>query len=95
MSDDSLQLSPTLLKSLQEALQANDPRSSDPAVSVQYLAAVIGYLVAQLDEPRAEREDFLHQLAQFTVSVFQDVDGQRSAAPPPQAATGVWRPGDP
>lgn len=98
MSDDSLQLSGDLIEKLQNVLQEADPRAREPIVGVQYLAAVIGFLVAQMPEPVAQRKDYLSQLAQFTESVFVDVEGRTpSAAPaqPPQEASGVWRPGDP
>ena len=98
MSDDSLQLSGDLIEKLQHVLAEADPRAREPIVGVQYLAAVIGYLVAQMPEPVAQRKDYLSQLAQFTDSVFVDVESRKQAAPPshpPQAASGVWRPGDP
>ena len=98
MSDDSLQLSGDLIEKLQRVLQEADPRAREPIVGVQYLAAVIGYLVAQMPEPVAQRKDYLSQLAQFMDSVFVDVESRnQSAAPaqPPQEASGVWRPGDP
>jgi len=96
MSDDSLQLSPTLLKDLLAVLQNNDPRAQEPPVAVQYLAAVTGYLVAQIDEPRAERQECLRQLAQFTLSVFEDVaEHAERPSVPAQPDSGVWRPGDP
>jgi hypothetical protein len=96
MSDDSLQLSGELIQGIHEVLQRADPRTAEPIVAVQYLAAVLGYLVAQMEEPVEERKDFLAQLSEFMHAVFEDVDGRRSSAPaaPPQDASGVWRPGD-
>ncbi|MFO8153527.1 hypothetical protein [Thioalkalivibrio sp.] len=98
MSDDSLQLSGDLIQRLQDVLIEADPRAREPIVGVQYLAAVIGYLVAQMPEPVAQRKDYLAQLAEFTDSVFVDVESRKQSGPPsqpPQAASGVWRPGDP
>jgi len=95
MSDDSLQLSGELIRDLQEVLVNADPRAREPIVGVQYLAAVVGYLVAQMDEPVEQRKDYLSQLGQFMHSVFLDLESRKAPAPPPQDASGIWRPGDP
>lgn len=95
MSDDSLQLSGDMIQRLQEVLVESDPRAKEPIVTVQYLAAVTGFLVAQMSDPIAQRKDYLQQLAEFTHSVFLDVESRKRPAQPPQEASGVWRPGDP
>ncbi|AHE99181.1 hypothetical protein [Thioalkalivibrio paradoxus] len=95
MSDDSLQLSGELIQNLRNALTKADPRASETVVAVQYLAAVAGYLVAQMPEPVEQRKDYLSELGQFMHSVFLDVESRKGAAQPPQQASGVWRPGDP
>lgn len=98
MSDDSLQLSGDLIQRLQDLLTEADPRAGEPIVAVQYLAAVTGFLVAQMSEPVAQRKEYLEQLAQFTHSVFLDVESRKQAKRPsqaPQEASGVWKPGDP
>lgn len=97
MSDDSLQLSGELIEKLQAVLTEADPRAGEPIVSVQYLAAVIGYVVAHMPEPADQRKEYLAQLAQFTESVFDDVESRSPPArpaQPPQEASGIWRPGD-
>lgn len=95
MSDDSLQLSGELIQSLQDALIAADPRAREPIVGVQYLGAVMGYLVAQMPEPLEQRKGYLAELGQFIEAVFEDVESRKAPAQPPQEASGVWRPGDP
>lgn len=98
MSDDALQLSGELIEKLQNVLIESDPRAREPIVGVQYLAAVIGFQVAQMPEPVDQRKDYLAQLAQFTDSVFVDIESRKQSSPPaqpPQEASGVWRPGDP
>jgi len=93
---DALQLSGELVQRLQDTLAANDPRCRDPLVAAQYMAAVLGYVVASqtMDEP--QKRDYLDQLSGFIKHVFDDVVSQQqtAAAPPPQDATGVWKPGD-
>ena len=98
MSDDSLQLSGDLIEKIQEVLSGADPRAGEPIVAVQYLAAVTGFLVAQMSEPVAQRKEYLEQLAQFAHSVFLDVESRKQSKRPaqaPQEASGVWKPGDP
>lgn len=91
---DTLQLSGELIQKIQDLLVETDPKAQQPIVAVQYLSAITGFLVAQMPEPVDQRKEYLEQLAQFTESVFVDVESRRQAAPPPQEASGVWRPGD-
>lgn len=96
--DDSLQLSSDLIQNLHKVLEEADPRAGEPQVAVQYLAAVMGYMVAHMEESMAHRQDFLQQLAQFSQAVLEDVESRKSASrprQPPQETAGVWRPGDP
>lgn len=94
MSDDTLQLSGDLIQKIQDVLVETDPKAQQPIVAVQYLSAITGFLVAQMPESVNERKEYLQQLSQFTESVFVDVESRKQAAPPPQEASGVWRPGD-
>lgn len=94
MSDDTLQLSGDLIQKVQDLLIETDPKAQQPIVAVQYLSAITGFLVAQMPESVNERKEYLKQLSQFTESVFVDVESRKQAAPPPQEASGVWRPGD-
>lgn len=95
MSDETLQLSGELIQKVQGVLAEADPRAQQPLVAVQYLSAITGFLLAQMPESVDERKDYLKQLAAFTESVFDDVEGQKQQQPAaPQEASGVWRPGD-
>ncbi len=94
MSDDTLQLSGELIQKVQDLLVETDPKAEQPIVAVQYLSAITGFMVAQMQEPVNERKQYLKQLAEFTESVFTDVESRKQSAPPPQEASGVWRPGD-
>ncbi|WP_017925760.1 MULTISPECIES: hypothetical protein [unclassified Thioalkalivibrio] len=94
MSDDTLQLSGDLIQKIQDVLVETDPKAQQPIVAVQYLSAITGFLVAQMPESVNERKEYLKQLSQFTESVFVDMESRKQAAPPPQEASGVWRPGD-
>ncbi|WP_018141950.1 hypothetical protein [Thioalkalivibrio sp. ALJ7] len=91
---DTLQLSGELIQKVQDVLTEVDPKAQQPIVAVQYLSAITGFMVAQMPESVNERKEYLQQLSQFTESVFVDVESRKQAAPPPQEASGVWRPGD-
>ena len=91
---DTLQLSGELIQKVQDVLTEVDPKAEQPIVAVQYLSAITGFMVAQMPESVNERKDYLKQLSQFTESVFVDVESRKQSAPPPQEASGVWRPGD-
>ncbi|MFO7953813.1 MULTISPECIES: hypothetical protein [unclassified Thioalkalivibrio] len=91
---DTLQLSGELIQKVQDVLTEVDPKAQQPIVAVQYLSAITGFMVAQMPESVNERKEYLKQLSEFTESVFVDVESRKQAAPPPQEASGVWRPGD-
>ncbi|WP_019595130.1 hypothetical protein [Thioalkalivibrio sp. ALM2T] len=91
---DTLQLSGELIQKVQDLLTEVDPKAQQPIVAVQYLSAITGFMVAQMPESVNERKEYLKQLSEFTESVFVDVESRKQAAPPPQEASGVWRPGE-
>lgn len=92
-----LKLSTQLVDQLQQTLIQHDEAASDPGVSSQYLAAVVGFLLGQQDMPKDRKNDILQELSAFMQHVADDVDQQRQqAAPPPpppqQEAFGIWKP---
>ncbi|OOG23582.1 hypothetical protein B1C78_10650 [Thioalkalivibrio denitrificans] len=92
---DALQLSGELVQQLQQALAENDPRCRDPLVATQYLAAVMGYMLASQPIEEGQKREYLEQLNGFVQHVFNDVVAQQQRpAAPPQEASGVWKPGD-
>ncbi|MFN4262923.1 MAG: hypothetical protein ACK4IT_04730 [Thioalkalivibrionaceae bacterium] len=96
----TLNLSEDLIARVQATLVEQDSNAAHPIVAVQYLAAVQGFMLAQIDEPIEARKDYLEQLAAFTHSVFIDMESRRQARsqqagqPGNAPAMGVWRPGD-
>ncbi len=86
-----MQLSPKMLEDAQAAIAAHDPSAGDDLICIQYLAALQGMMLAQMNAPQSQREDIASQLADFTVHVMQEMS--RPATPPPQDAFGVWKPG--
>ena len=86
-----MQLSPKMLEDVQAAICAHDPSAGDDLICIQYLAALQGMMLAQMSAPQSQRDDIAGQLADFTRHVMQEMS--RPAAPPPQDAYGVWKPG--
>lgn len=109
MSDEQqeLQLSLDMVRDLQARLQQSDERAADPGVAAQYLAAVIGFLLGQINAETAQKKEFLRQLQDFAAGVIDDVEAQQEmqAAQPgssgggeqpasEQRKSGIWTPGD-
>ena len=90
-----LQLTNELIDGVLRLLRDNDADAQNPGVASQYLAALLGFTVANLDAPANERQDLMDELTAFAGHVMQDVERQRAQQPPPQEAFGIWKPGDP
>jgi hypothetical protein len=88
-----IQLSSQLFQDIQQAVQRQDP-DADQGVVMQYLAAVMGYLLAsQRDMPAGERDAFMDELCGFARHVYQDVAQQQAQARRPAGqAFGYWIP---
>ena len=91
-----LKLSDELIESIQNILVQNDERCSDTGIAVQYLAAILGYVLGNQKMPHNEKQEFLEQLFAFSQHVLDDVGGgqDQPAPPPPQEAFGIWKPGN-
>ena len=107
MSDEQeLKLSVEMVRDLQERLKENDERAADAGVAAQYLAAVIGFLLGQINAETQQKKDFLRQLQDFAAGVIDDVEAQQEMqqAQPSGGASqpaddggpssGIWTPGD-
>lgn len=97
MSDEQqdLQLSVEMVRDLQARLQENDARAADPGVASQYLAAVIGFLLGQINAATEQKKEFLSQLEEFAAGVIDDVEAQQElqAAQPGGGQPGDGQPG--
>lgn len=90
-----IQLSPQLLQDMQSTVERHHP-GADLSVTLQYLAAVTGYMLASQPQIEAhEQRRFLEDLCQFASKVHGDVLGQREQqqAAAQQSAFGIWEPG--
>lgn len=109
MSDgeQELQLSVELVRDIQERLKQDDSRAADSGVAAQYLAAVMGFMLGQINADTEKKKEFLGQLADFAAGVVDDVEAQQqmqqaqpgsgggAAAEGSEDTSGIWTPGDP
>ncbi|MDJ0741162.1 MAG: hypothetical protein QNJ91_15715 [Gammaproteobacteria bacterium] len=88
-----IQLSPQLFQDIQQAVQRQDP-DADQGVVMQYLAAVIGYLLgSQRGMSADDRAAFMDELCAFARHVHDDLSGrQPQQAPSAAQAFGYWIP---
>jgi|TARA_B110000263_G_scaffold231268_1_gene226433 hypothetical protein len=88
-------LKPELIKGLQKVLVDYEPANEDPILAAQYLAAVVGSIVATANIPKDQQDDILKQLLDFVKYVY---DQQTQASAPakqdnqPSEAFGKWKP---
>ena len=103
--EQELQLSVELVRDLQERIKQDDQRAADSGVAAQYLAAVTGFLLGQINAETDKKKEFLRQLQEFAAGVVDDVEAQQQmqAAQPgggsaassgSEQVSGVWQPGD-
>jgi len=90
-----IQLSSQLFQEIQEAVSRQHP-GADAGVVMQYLAAVIGYMLGnqkQMDD--AQKQAFLDDLCGFTRHVLDDLaQSQQQQQAAASSAFGVWEPGN-
>lgn len=102
-----LQLSVEMVRDIQERLKQADERASDPGVAAQYLAAVSGFMLGNINAETEKKKEFLRQLQDFAASVVDDVeaqnqmnqaqpggDGAAAADAGTSEKSGIWTPGD-
>ena len=89
-----IQLSSQLFQDIQDAVQRQEP-GADQAVVMQYLAAIMGYMVgSQRNMSEADRDGFLDELFGFARHVVNDVVQQQQQQQQQAAgkAFGYWEP---
>ncbi len=89
-----IQLSSQLFQDIQQAVQRQEP-DADQGVTMQYLAAVMGYMLgSQRDMPAADREAYMDELCAFARHVYEDLSQrqQQQTRAPAAQAFGYWTP---
>ena len=90
-------LKPELLKGLQKVLVEYDSKNEDPILASQYLSAVVGSIIATAEIPKADRDEILKQLIEFTQYVYdqqsQNSDSTTSSdSQQKEDSFGIWKP---
>lgn len=93
MAEQELQLSQQLIEDIQAAITKQDTNASDALVSVQYLAATIGFLLGRENLQPAQQQEIIGQLNAIMEHIIRQVRPQ-PVQPPQQEAFGIWRPSD-
>jgi len=67
-----LKLSPQLVENIKQQLIDIDIRAQNSGISAQYLAAIMGIMLADLDMNPDDRQALLNDLNQFSQGVMED-----------------------
>ena len=90
----SIQLSEELIVDIQKTLHEHDPKTQDMGIAIQYLAAIIGLLLANFKNlDNQAKQQLLGQLFEFTMHVMTDND-EKQPEPKQDNAFGIWKPED-
>lgn len=85
----SIQLSDALIDELQRVVVRHEPEAEqDAGVTVQYLAAVIGYMMAEFPGGSAQRREFLEHLHGLANHVLEDREQAAARSQPEGGDTG-------
>ena len=87
----TIQLSDDLLNGIQDILLKHDPATQDAGISIQYLAAISGYILSQFpNHSLDEKKQILKHLHDFSVHVLEDSTPEEK--PAANDAFGIWKP---
>jgi hypothetical protein len=90
---EQLRLSQGLVDDMLAVLIQADERARDPQIAMQYLAAVLGYLLGTQDIPSAQKQEIHEHLSALARHVVDDVHQTLRQRQQPQGeAFGIWRP---
>jgi hypothetical protein len=91
---DGIQLSGELITEVKEVLVKHDAQAENDLMTMQYLSAIIGYVLAHQTNPGMDKRGFLNDLATFMGQVVNQVEADLKPQQPSQQAFGIWTPGE-
>jgi len=89
-----IQLSSELISAIKDVLVDHDASAADDLMAMQYLSAIIGYVLAHQTNPGLDKRGFLNDLATFMGQVLDQVEADMAPQQAPQGAFGIWKPGE-
>ncbi len=89
-----IQLSAELISGIKDVLVKHDAAAENDLMTMQYLSAIIGYVLAQQTSPGFDKRDFLNDITTFTGQVLDQVEADMKPQQPSQEAFGIWKPGE-
>jgi hypothetical protein len=88
----TIQITDDLLNGIQQVLQSHDNQTKDAGVAVQYLAAVVGLMVAHFPAETQNKKQIMAQLCDFANHVLDENTNREEANPAHNEAFGIWKP---
>ena len=89
-----IQLSGELISGVKEVLVQHDAAAGEDLMTMQYLSAIIGYVLAHQTNPGLDKRAFLNDLSTFMGQVLNQVETDMAPPQPSQEAFGIWKPGE-
>ncbi len=89
-----IQLSGELISAVKEVLVKHDASAEDDLMSMQYLCAIIGYVLAHQTNPGLDKRGFLNDMTTFMGQVLDQVEADIKPRQSSQEAFGIWKPGE-
>ena len=89
-----IQLSGELISGVKDVLVKHDASADDDLMSMQYLSAIIGYVLAHQTNPGLDKRGFINDLSTFMGQVLEQVEADMKPQQASQQAFGIWKPGE-
>ena len=87
-----IQLSGELIADVKEVLVKHDASAENDLMTMQYLSAIIGYVLAHQTNPGLDKRGFLGDLGAFMGQVLDQVEEDMQPRQSAQEAFGIWKP---
>ncbi len=89
-----IQLSGELITGVKDLLVEHDTSAENDLVTMQYLCAINGYILAHQMDPGLDKKALLNDLTSFMGQVLDQVEADMKPSQPAQDAFGIWKPGE-
>jgi hypothetical protein len=89
-----IQLSGELISAVKQVLVQHDASAENDLMTMQYLSAIIGYVLAHQTNPGLDKRGFLDDMTTFMGQVLDQVEADMKPQQPSQEAFGIWKPGE-